>query len=192
MNSTLFRSLALTLVVVAGIGSLALAQSGSMTQSPGKDSGSMHGMMSGSGSMQGMMGGGMGNMDDMMRMCGMTPEMVEQGRLLMHAELNRDDPAALLGLKDRLNLTAAQVKQLNAIQDRARNDARAILNAKQQGQLATLPATPGSMASMHRQMMTHMQQMSGKSGAPTGNSDAPCMMMQMMMRPSGTPAATSH
>lgn len=123
----------------------------------------------------------MGGMQQMMQMCGMTPEMMQQGRMIMHAELSRDDPAALLGMKEQLKLSDDQSKRLQAIEQRARAEAKAVLDQSQQSQVSKLPDGASSMAQMHRQMMAQMQQMSGKSGAPTGQSEAPCAMMQMMM-----------
>jgi hypothetical protein len=155
------------------------ADDSSSMMSGGMMSGEGHGMMGGQGGMMGSGGmmDGNGHMQQMMQMWGMTPEMMQRGHMMTHAALTRDDPSAILGLKEQLGLTDDQVAKLEALQKKTNEDARATLTDEQRAQLENLPAGPGSMAQMYGQMMAHMQQMYGESGEATET----CPMMQMMM-----------
>ena len=141
--------------------------------SPMSETGSHKGskMMDGQGT-----GKNGGMMQKMMQMSEMNPQMMKQGRMMMHTAISPTDPAAIIGQKEQFNLTDDQVAKLQAIAKNARNDARSILDEAQRTQLDALPAGPGSMAQMHKQMMVHMQQMQGQSAMPS------CPMMTMMMR----------
>lgn len=141
-----------------------------------------HGMMAGNGMMSIHQGSGMmtGNAG-MMQAWGMTPQMLTQGRMMMHARVSRNDPGALLGLADQLNLTDEQRAKIEAIDSKAQSDALAILNADQKKRVSELPDSSGSMATMFAMMQAHHQQMHGSNvaGDNAGNT-TPCPMMQMM------------
>lgn len=129
----------------------------------------------------GMTGGP--RMQQMMQMWGLTPEMLRQGRLMMHAKISRNDPAALLGLGHELNLTSAQRSKLQSIEREMQSAALAVLTSAQQTTLDRYPVEAGSMAQLHAQMMAHMRQKKAEgAGAPTGRATSPCAMMDLMMR----------
>jgi hypothetical protein len=131
-------------------------------------------------SMQGMMTGDLA-LQGMMQQWGITPEMMSQGRLIMRTTISRDNPAALLGLKDELRLMAAQANRLQEIVRKAETDARAVLSASQRTVMDRYPVEPTSMAQIHERMMTQMKQARNASGAPTGQVPTPCAMMDAMM-----------
>lgn len=150
--------------------------------------GTMQGGMQQGGMMNGMgMRDGRGMMGNMMRMYGMTPAMLNQGRMMMHATLARDDPATLLGLTTQLNLTADQVAKLQAIAASAQGKARAVLTDVQRTELDALPTMSGSMAQLYGQMMAHRQQMRGRTRATWRG---PMSMMMGMPMMNLTPAQT--
>ena len=138
--------------------------------------GGMMGMHNGSG----MMSGNAATMQGMMQAWGMTPQMLSQGRMMSHAQLNRNDPGAILGLADQLNLTDDQKTKLEAIDAKAQSDALAVLNADQKQRVSELPDSSGSMAAMFAMMQAHHQQMHGSTANNGNAANTPCPMMQMM------------
>lgn len=134
---------------------------------------------------QGMMGGKMMQMMD------------QPMRLRMQAMMNRslapNDPATLLALKDRLQLTDEQIQNLESIAEDARQEAEQVLTDQQKEQLAPLGQGPTTMRGMHQHMMQRMKQqgMMGQNGQKQGNGQGQgmmnkknmmmqCPMMQMM------------
>ena len=139
------------------------------------------GMMDGHGMMrrQGMNRHSM--TQGMMERWGVTPEMQARGHMMMGATLSRDDPGAILGLRDELGLTDAQVSQLEALRSATVDKAQGLLTEDQRTQLKQIPEKSGSMAEMYRRMQGHMQQMNGSETVDQSTTSTPCPMMQMMM-----------
>lgn len=112
----------------------------------------------------GMMQGGMEGM--MMKMSG---PMKMRHQMMMNMEVTPHDPAALLALKDQLELTDEQTNRLQAILAQARQQAGQVLTAEQKAQLQSLEKLPRTMTEMHRQMMEHMDH--EKPAAKGGEAD---------------------
>jgi hypothetical protein len=119
-------------------------------------------------------------------MMNMPDEMKQRCRMMMQTEINPADPAAILALQDDLKLTPEQVQKLQAIGDKARQDAKAVLDEKQAKALQAVPATPQTPMAMHQHMMQMMQQTHAGQGGRTGaggDGQMPmmnCPMMNMM------------
>jgi hypothetical protein len=133
----------------------------------------------------------MGEMDmtGMMKKMGMNPAMMAQGKMMMHATIDQGDPAAMLGLTAKLDLTPKQQAALKKIAADARTAAHQVLTDAQRSVLKEIPAGPSSMAQMHATMMEHMHAMSSGDGGhdmPTA-----CPMMSMMMSGDAEPAPVS-
>lgn len=111
---------------------------------------------------------------------GMTPEMREQGHMMMTATIDKDDPGAILGLREELGLTDDQVALLVTLQTSTQTQAKGILTDAQRQKLDAIPSHPESMAAMFSRMQSHMQ---GSETADASTSSNPCPMMQMMMGP---------
>jgi hypothetical protein len=75
-------------------------------------------------------------------------------RMLMTAQLGKDDPAALLSIRDKLNLTEEQVTKLGALSHETGQKAQALLTDEQRKTLAAIPDEPKSMVAMCNQMMS--------------------------------------
>lgn len=109
---------------------------------------------------------------------GMSKAMMTRCRMLMRTRIDTNDPAGLLAIKDELKLTKEQVSKLQAIADKAREEAKALLTDEQNKKLEALPKTPCNIMEMHGKMMPMMQKMGGEKGQ-----DSP--MMCPMMRTKG-------
>jgi hypothetical protein len=94
---------------------------------------------------------------------GASAEQTEQMNMLMNAQLSKDDPAAVLAMRDTLKLTPEQTQQLQQLQTENRQKVESILNADQKTNLAKLPAEATSMKTMHQEMMAKAD--AGKGGA---------------------------
>ena len=109
--------------------------------------------------------------------------MMMRTRMLMSMHVNPFDPNAVLALKDQLNLTDEQVKQLDDIASTAREKVQALLSSDQQAELKTLDKTPDTSMAMHAMMMKRMHGGTGEAGMQYqggGESSEGCPMMQMM------------
>ena len=95
---------------------------------------------------------------------GMSKAMMTRCRMLMRARIDTNDPAGLLAIKDELKLTKEQASKLQAIADKAREEAKALLTNEQNKKLEALPKTPCNMMEMHGKMMPMMQKMGGEKG----------------------------
>lgn len=82
--------------------------------------------------------------------------MVDQCRHMCAVQLNPESPASLFAWKEQLELSADQADKLRSVEEKAINDAKALLTAEQLGKLETLAKD------MKPQM--HMQGMKGKMG----------------------------
>lgn len=111
----------------------------------------------------------------MMKAMGMSPAMMMRCRMMMGMTIDASEPVALLSLKDDLGLAAEQITRLEAIAEKARRDAGAVLTDEQKAKIGTFAATPRSMREMCREMM---QMMLGDQAAQ--HPMMMCPMMQMM------------
>ena len=84
--------------------------------------------------------------------------MVDQCRHMCAVQLNPESPASLFAWKEQLELSADQADKLRSVEEKAINDAKALLTAEQLGKLETLAKD------MKPQSMMHMQGMKGKMG----------------------------
>jgi YHS domain-containing protein len=105
------------------------------------------------------------NCKQMCKDMGMSEEMMERCRMMMHARIDADCPQALLAMKTRLALTDEQVSQLRAIAEKSRTDSNSILTAGQRDILRKLAGTPDTMMKMHHEMMPMMKKMEMKEEA---------------------------
>jgi hypothetical protein len=92
-------------------------------------------------------------------------DMMARHQMLMTAQLGKDDPAAMLSIRDRLKLTDGQVTKLESLAHETGQKAQALLTDEQREALATVPDEPKSMMAMCNQMMSMM---SGGMGAMHG------------------------
>lgn len=161
-------SLMLAALLVTMIGVAVYAQSNTL---PTQTNTSQPGMMSQS------------QWTGMMKQMGMTDGMVMRCRMMSAAQISAYDPASVLAYQTGLNLSDDQVKQIQAIVDKAREQVKAVLTPDQVANLQPMAAGPQSMT----QMCQHMQQMRRQRG---GQWDSGIMMMcPMMWTPPTQPAA---
>jgi len=125
---------------------------------PAEATTSQHGMMSQSQWM------------GMMKQMGMTDGMMMRCRMMTAAQISAYDPASVLAYQTGLNLSDDQVKQIQAIADKAREQVKAVLTPDQVANLQPMAAGPQSMTQMYQ----HMQQMRRQRG---GQWDSGIMMM---------------
>lgn len=112
------------------------------------------------------------------RMPEMSKGMRMRCRVMMQMRIRPNDPAAVLALKEQLDLSDGQVKKLETIMDQARDKTESILTSEQQKKLEPLAGMPETSMEMHRQMMERMQKMK-----KTKDKDQmQCPMMEMMMQ----------
>lgn len=106
-------------------------------------------------------------------------EMMARCRMTMRAELSPRDPAVLLGMREKLDLTDQQVDQLQTLAQETRRTAAGLLTDAQRQQVEQLPQQPQSMMRMHQQMMGRMKNMDGDMGHMQGmkGMDGMCGMM---------------
>ena len=91
-------------------------------------------------------------MKEIMAEAGITDEMLSRRRALMRARMYADDPAVILGQARRLNLSDEQKSKLLKIQESARQQAIAVLDAQQVKTLGKIPSMPMSMMKYMKQM----------------------------------------
>lgn len=120
----------------------------------------------------------------------MPDDMKLRCQMMMKTAIDPTDPAAILALNDDLKLTPDQVKKLQAIADKSRQDAKAVLDETQAKTVQAIPAKPETSMAMHQKMMEMM-----KKDMPDGQGAAQmpmmnCPMMKMMpgqMAPTAKP-----
>lgn len=109
----------------------------------------------------------------------MNGSMMARCRMMSQAEISPSDPAAILGQRERLNLSEDQVAELERIARSAREQARKVLKQGQIEELDTLPNKTESMVQMHQRMMKQMN--AGESSQwMNEKSDDTCPMHNMM------------
>jgi hypothetical protein len=104
----------------------------------------------------------------------MPPGMKMRCQMMMNMRVRPNDPAAVLALRDQLDLTDQQVIQLHQLIAQAREKTEGLLTAEQKKKLEPLADLPETGREMHERMMQHMQKM-GKD-----ERQMKCPMMEMM------------
>jgi YHS domain-containing protein len=131
---------------------------------------------------------------DMMQKAGITPNMIQQCRIIMQSRVFLDSPEAIYAQAETLGLSEQQKKQLTDIQNEARKKALAVLTTEQREKIGDIPDEPVTMAGMcqkmSRKMMPMMHKMMGDKGA--AGSMMMCPMMQQMSQSTDTQAQTSE
>ena len=82
-----------------------------------------------------------------------APAMSLQGKMMMNAEISKNDPQCLQAIKGDLKLIPERVQQLEMLTSDSRAKAVAILTPEQKSLLAEIPAAPMSLGSMHKKCM---------------------------------------
>ncbi len=75
-------------------------------------------------------------------------------QMLMMTRIAKDDPAALLSIREKLKLTDEQVSKLEALAHETVQKAQALLTDEQRKTLATVPDEPKSTMDMCMEMMS--------------------------------------
>lgn len=79
---------------------------------------------------------------------GMSDGMILRTGMMMNTAVSTDDPAAILALRNLLQLGDDQVKELQAIAARARQEAAAVLTEEQKAALGPAAEGPATMLEM--------------------------------------------
>jgi hypothetical protein len=98
---------------------------------------------------------------------GMSEGMIMRHKMMNTAAIAKDDPASVLALKGDLALTPEQVKKIESIAAKAREETEALLTAEQKKKLEPLAGTPETMMGMQEEMRSKMGgggMMSGPGG----------------------------
>ena len=98
--------------------------------------------------------------------------------MMMTAQMQPTDPAALLAIKDELQLSDEQTAKLVTIVEKARKEAQAVLIESQQQKVQALGDTPSTMMQMCRKVRGAMR---GQKGI------GPCPMSLWMKAPAAVP-----
>ena len=91
-----------------------------------------------------------------MKQMGMSEGMQMRHKMCMSGKMGAYDPAGLMAIKDDLKLTDEQATRLQAISDKAQQDAKAVLTAEQQSKMQQVEGTPETAAGMHKEMSDKM------------------------------------
>jgi len=97
----------------------------------------------------------------MMKQMGVSDGMMMRCRMMTAAQVDAYDPASVLAYQLGLNLSDDQVKQVQAIAEKAREQVKAVLTPDQLARLQPMASGPQSMMQMDQQMR-HMAQQHGK------------------------------
>ncbi len=114
----------------------------------------------------------------MCRRMGMSEEMMDRCRMMMHTRMDVNCPEALLAVKSRLALTDEQVSKLNTIAQKSRMESEAVLTAGQKEILKKMTAAPDTMMKMHHEMMPMMKNMEMKEGTMEQKSEETATMTE--------------
>ncbi len=79
-------------------------------------------------------------------------DMMARHQMLMMTQIGKDDPAALLSIRAKLNLTDEQVSKLEALARETAQKAQALLTDEQRNTLAAVPDEPKCTMDMCNQM----------------------------------------
>jgi len=102
-----------------------------------------------------------GEATERLKKMGMSDAMMQRCQMMMKARVEPTDPAALLALKDELELSEQQVKKLERIAEKARDRAKALLTEAQQKKLEELPDKPDCCEDMQCKMMDMVEEKCG-------------------------------
>lgn len=94
----------------------------------------------------------------MMQKMDMPQCMKMRCQMMMTTQIQPDDPAALLAIKDELQLSAEQSAKIEAIVAKARKEAQAVLTDQQKQKVQSLAGEPGTMMQMRQKMMSKAKQ----------------------------------
>lgn len=114
-------------------------------------------------------------------------DMMRRCEMMMKTAIDPSDPAAILAIKGELKLTPRQVQRLQALADKARRKAKALLNERQVQAVEAIPAQPDTPMAMLEHMMGSMHGGQPASGE-TPKMSCNCPMMNM----AGSHAATEQ
>jgi hypothetical protein len=95
----------------------------------------------------------------------MTGPMRMHHRMMMNERLSPKDPSSMLALREELELTEKQVKQLEKIETKARTDSGKVLTKEQRETLSEVPEHAALMGPMHERMMERRTGGERKEGA---------------------------
>lgn len=105
--------------------------------------------------------------------------------MMMRMHVNPEDPAALLALSGALELTDDQAKQLEAIAEKARTQAAAVLTAGQKAKLESLAGTPDTMMGMHGRVGPMARPEMGEGPAAAAPGEPRAILAKPGERPEG-------
>jgi len=97
-------------------------------------------------------------MAEQMKCMGMPQEMVDRCAMMMNVPVSMGDPRTILSKTDDLKLSAEQTDKINAIIEKACQDAMTVLDAQQQQTVKAMDPKPVSMADLHATMMERMKE----------------------------------
>jgi hypothetical protein len=102
----------------------------------------------------------------------MPPALSQRYRMMMNAEMGKDDAACLLALKQELTLTPEQSQKLAQVLKESRQAAAAILTPEQRKILAEVSAQAASMNAIHAQMHANRMRKMQVAGVKTAEEKA--------------------
>lgn len=114
---------------------------------------------------RGMRGTGGPMTEDTMKKMGMSEGEIMRHQMMSNAQFKNNEPIGLLSLKEQLKLTEEQVKKLEAIDETARKDAKAVLTKEQEAMVDKMTG-PETMTEMNKNMMAKHREMRGMEGTP--------------------------
>lgn len=98
----------------------------------------------------------------MMEEMGMSKDMMQRCRMMMRAQLDPGDPAAVIAMKDELGLSEEQVKKLQQMAETTRSQAKGVLTEEQKKKLQEMPREPRCPMDMPEMMMKMRSKMEKK------------------------------
>jgi hypothetical protein len=102
-----------------------------------------------------------GEAAERLKKMGMSDAMMKRCHIMVKARVESADPAAILALKNELELSEQQVKKLEKIAEKARDRAKALLTETQQKKLEELPDKPDCSEDMQCKMVDMVRKESG-------------------------------
>jgi hypothetical protein len=109
-----------------------------------------------------------GQQGKMMQQMGMSKGMMDRCRMMMRAQLDPADPAAILAMKDELGLSEEQIRKLQQMAEATRSQAKGVLTEEQKKKLQQMPKEPRCPMDMHEMMMKRMADKMGKKAGKDG------------------------
>jgi hypothetical protein len=102
----------------------------------------------------------------------MPPALSQRYRMMMNAEMGKDDAACLLALKQELTLTPEQIQKLEQILKISRQAAAVVLTPEQRKILTEVSAQAASMNAIHAQMQANRMRKMQVAGVKTAEEKA--------------------